>query len=60
MSDKLIKPSDLRAEAERLVAAGKMPPLEEVLKAVSSAREKYLPEIKKVRENPETNKEEID
>lgn len=53
MPEKLIKPSDLRAEAERLIAAGKMPSLEVVMKAVGAAREKYLPEIKKARESNE-------
>jgi hypothetical protein len=49
--DKKITPSDLRDEAERLIAAGKMPPLEEVLKHVADAREKYAPQIKSSREN---------
>jgi len=48
--DKKITPSDLRQEAERLIAAGKMPPLEEVLKHVADAREKYTPQIKEARE----------
>jgi hypothetical protein len=48
--EKLIKPSDLRAEAQRLIAAGKMPPLEEVLKHVAETREKYAPKIKEAGE----------
>ena len=43
MADKKTTPSDLKAEAQRLVAAGKMPPLEHVLGAVAEAREKYKP-----------------
>ena len=41
MSDELVKPSDLRQEAERLIAADEMPALEEVLSAVAEARAKY-------------------
>lgn len=50
MSVDKITPSDLRAEAQRLIAAGKMPPLEEVLKHVAAVREKYVPQIKESRE----------
>jgi len=44
MSEK-ITPSDLRAEAARLVAANEMPDLATVLAAVSSVREKRRPEL---------------
>jgi hypothetical protein len=43
--DVKIKPSDLRLEAQRLIAAGKMPQLEDLLGAVADAREKYKPQL---------------
>lgn len=45
--EKKITPNDLKAEAQRLIAAGKMPSLEEVLGHVASTREKYKPLIEK-------------
>jgi hypothetical protein len=39
------KMSDLRAEAQRLIAAGEMPSLAEVLSVVSEVRAKYRPLI---------------
>lgn len=39
--EKKISPSDLRTQAQSLIAAGKMPKLEELLGAVASTREKY-------------------
>jgi hypothetical protein len=39
--DKLISPSDLRAEAQRLIESGEMPSLERLLAAVAHTREKY-------------------
>jgi hypothetical protein len=47
---KKIKASDLRKQAAELIAAGKMPSLDEVLKAVSETRQKYVPQILKARE----------
>lgn len=47
--EKKITPADLREEAQRLIAAGKMPKLEELLGAVAEAREKYKPEIDSIR-----------
>jgi hypothetical protein len=47
--NKNITPSDIRAEAQRLLAAGKMPPLEQLLEHVAEAREKYKPQIKEAR-----------
>lgn len=47
MAEKKITPSDLKAEAQRLIAAGKMPPLEHLLGAVAETREKYKPLIEK-------------
>lgn len=35
--------SDLRAQAQKLIAQGKMPSLDEVLTAVSETRRKYAP-----------------
>jgi len=46
---KLISPSDLRAEAQKLISEGKMPPLEHVLGAVAGARQKYGPKMKAAR-----------
>jgi hypothetical protein len=45
MSDKKIGPSDFKAEAERLHAAGKMPKLEDLLAAVADTRKEYAPKI---------------
>ena len=44
MSNK-IGPSDFKAEAERLHAAGKLPSLEELLGAVHETRKEYAPKI---------------
>jgi hypothetical protein len=52
-----IKPSDLRTEAERLIKAGKMPPLDKLLGAVSDAREKYRPQIDKLRQSEKSSPE---
>jgi len=40
-----IKPSDLQAEVQRLIAAGKMPKIDDLLSAVADAREKYAEKI---------------
>jgi hypothetical protein len=42
---KTIKPSDLKQQAQQLIAAGKMPSLEDLLGAVAETREKYKPQI---------------
>jgi hypothetical protein len=42
---KTITPSDLRAEAEQLIDSGRMPSLDELLKAVFDTRRKYVPRI---------------
>jgi hypothetical protein len=42
----LIKPSDLQTEAQRLIAEGKMPKLEELLSAVASVRKIYADKIR--------------
>jgi len=39
----LITPTDLRAEAQRLIAVGRMPSLDDLLVAVAAARRKYRP-----------------
>jgi predicted TIM-barrel fold metal-dependent hydrolase len=44
-----VKPSDLKAEAERLKAAGEMPSFEEVLAAITAVRMEYEPKIKAAR-----------
>jgi len=40
-----ITPSDLRKQAEALIASGRMPTLDELLQAVFEARRKYVPQI---------------
>ena len=42
---KKIKPSELEAEAQRLIDAGQMPSLEKLLQAVAEARENYRDRI---------------
>ncbi len=44
-SKKKIHPSDIRRQAEAMVAAGTMPSLETVLEAVASVRQKFRPKI---------------
>ncbi len=55
MSEKKLGPSDFQAEVQRLAAAGKLPPLHELLAAVTDAREKFAPKILKAREQGEDN-----
>jgi hypothetical protein len=45
MSEK-ITPSDLKTEAQRLIAVNKMPALDELLGVVAKVRKKYSTEIK--------------
>jgi hypothetical protein len=45
MSEQKVGPTEFKQEAERLHAAGKLPPLEDLLKAVSETREEYAPKI---------------
>lgn len=47
--DKLITPSDLRAEAQQLLEERKMPSLDQLLAAVASVRQKYGPKLKAAR-----------
>jgi hypothetical protein len=49
MAKKRIKPSDLRQEAERLIAAGEMPSLEKLLEAIAEARKTYVAALKALR-----------
>jgi hypothetical protein len=42
---KKISPSDLRRQAEAMIAAGTMPSLETVLKAIAEVRTEYVPLI---------------
>jgi hypothetical protein len=44
-----MKPSYLREEAERLIAAGKMPTFEELMAAITAVRTEYEPKIKAAR-----------
>jgi hypothetical protein len=42
---KKIKPSELEAEAQRLIREGKMPTLEELSDVIAEVREKYREQI---------------
>jgi CheY-like chemotaxis protein len=44
-----IKPSDLRAQAEKLIADGMMPDLDKLLDVVAQIRTKYQPKILEAR-----------
>jgi len=44
-----ITPSDLRAEAARLIALGQMPDLSSLLSVIASVREIYRPKILEAR-----------
>ena len=48
----LITPTDLRAEAQRLIAAGRMPSLDQLLETVATARKKHRPQIIAARTKP--------
>lgn len=52
MSDKL-KPSDLEAEAQRLIDSGRMPSLETLLQVIAETREEYRDQILAARNKPE-------
>jgi hypothetical protein len=45
MKEKKITASDLRHQAEQLIASGKMPSMEQLLQAVTETRKKYVPLI---------------
>jgi len=47
-----IKPSELEAEAHRLIREGQMPTLDELLTAIAELREKYAPLIVAARKEP--------
>jgi hypothetical protein len=47
---KKIKPSDLEAEAQRLIDSGQMPSREQLLTAVAQVREEYRDQIFLARE----------
>jgi hypothetical protein len=55
MSEQKVGPTDFKAEAERLHAAGKLPSLEELLSAVHGVRKEYAPKILKARGEGEDN-----
>ena len=57
MTDDPNQVSDLRAEAQRLIAAGEMPTLAEVLEAVTEARKKYADQIRAARAQGGENSE---
>jgi hypothetical protein len=52
-----ITSSDLKDEAQRLLSAGKMPSLEDLLDTVNEVRKKYKPQIEEAKSNTkgETN-----
>ena len=47
-----IKPSELEAEAQRLIREGKMPTLEELLTVIAEVRKEYAPLILQRERNP--------
>jgi hypothetical protein len=57
MDTKKQGPTEMQAEVARLQAAGKLPPLHEVLGAVADARAKYREPILKARNSGEENEE---
>lgn len=56
LKEKKLGPSDFKAEAERLHAAGKMPSLEDLLAAVADARKEYAPKILEARKSNQEEK----
>lgn len=52
VNQRLITPTDLRAEAQRLIAAGRMPSLDRLLETVDTARKKHRPQIIAARAKP--------
>jgi hypothetical protein len=57
VADDPIQMSDLRAEAQRLIAAGEMPTLAQVLEMVAEARKKYADQIRAARAEGRENSE---
>ena len=53
--EKKLGPTEFQAEVQRLQAAGKLPQLEDLLRAVSEVREEYAPKILDAREKGEDN-----
>jgi hypothetical protein len=53
MSEPKLTFADLQAEAERLIAAGEMPSLQQVLEAAAEARRKYADKIIAARKESE-------
>ncbi len=52
-----VTPSDLRRQAQELIATGRMPSLEELLTVVFEVRRKYVPQIKAARAEGGENSE---
>ena len=50
MHNPKIKPSDLRAEAQRLIDSGQMPSLDRLLATIAETREQYKDRILAARE----------
>ena len=57
MSEPTIKVSDLRRQAQELIATGQMPTFAEVLEAVAEARKKYADQIRAARAEGRENSE---
>ncbi len=55
--EKKLGPTEFQAEVERLHAGGKLPKLEDLLAAVSDAREKFAPKILEARKQGEEPEE---
>jgi hypothetical protein len=54
-----MKPSDLKAEAERLTAAGEMPSLQKLMAAIESVRADYQPKIKAARTAADSSRQNL-
>jgi cytochrome c-type biogenesis protein CcmE len=53
---KKIKPSDLEREGQRLIEAGQMPTLQELLTAIAEVREEYRAKVLEARNQNRTEK----
>ena len=54
-----MKPSDLKAEAEELIAAGEMPSFEELMEVIKSVRAEYAPKIKAARKEVDSSRQNL-
>jgi hypothetical protein len=51
-----VTPSNLRAEAQRLIVVGEMPSLAELLSVVAEVRRKYAEQIRAARKESDTTR----